>query len=413
MKNQTQLDYWNDINHSTPLNMTFYKLIHDEEDENIIFRIYQIFTDSENFLKKFLDILKIPKETKNYKLIENKLILHLQSWLTNYFPTDWNENCSELLNKFSEKNQDKQLKVVIQEIKKTISSSKISTKQIIQFDNFNGCFLNDFLQLDDILIAKEISLLSEEYFLRIDYFTLCKVKQWKQFESIKNERNFFDCLTAMTTEFILFQETPEKRVQIYEKFLKIANILFQMSNYDALFAIISGLNSSSIIRLNQTTTLLSTNLQDIKKNISLFLSSGQNYHKLNSLQNLNKEVAIPYMCLMYQSIKFFFDASDHCNSSFNWNRILNIHSKIEFYTTMHSKRFGFQSNERIRNILQTFSKMKFLDQKELYEWSLFQEPRKSISSKMKNQLKKQLIENYMFPREHEREDYLYYYCSEY
>ena len=133
---------------------------------------------------------------------------------------------------------------------------------------------------------------------------------------------------------------------------------------------------------------------------------------------------------MFQNLKYFLDGTDFLQKKkkniFNWRKVLNLHEKIEHYSSMHSKKYEFDSSiskkifkikflkdEQIRSIFFGFLNLKSLSQKEIYEWSLFQEPRIYIPMKKKLKLKEELKEKYMFPREQDREEYLYYYCSEY
>jgi hypothetical protein len=196
--------YWNDHEHNTKLNMIFHKFIREKIDESFIFTIYHVDSDTLSFLKKYLEVLTIPKEIKDSKLIENKLLLSLQTWLMDYFPQDWSEECSKMLDQFLDQLEDRKLIQCVKDIKRISKRKPIENNE--EF-NFQICFRNEFLALDDSEIAKEISLISEMVFDSFSHYDFYKM-HGNTYVSKKHSK-FFNFLENLTIEFILFQDTPE------------------------------------------------------------------------------------------------------------------------------------------------------------------------------------------------------------
>jgi hypothetical protein len=149
-------------------------------------------------------VLTVPNNVIDHSLIENKLLLCLQTWLTDYFPQDWTEECSKILDQFLDKLEDKKLIQCVKDIKRI--SKKKPIEKIEEF-NFQICFVNEFLLLDDCEIAKEISLISETIFESFTHYDFYKING--NTYVYKKHGKFFHFLTNFTTEFILLQETPE------------------------------------------------------------------------------------------------------------------------------------------------------------------------------------------------------------
>jgi hypothetical protein len=204
IKSQEEKNYWEDNQHKTKLNMIFYKFIQGDIDESLIFTIYHLDSDTLTFLKKYIEVLTVPNNVIDHSLIENKLLLCLQTWLTDYFPQDWTEECSKILDQFLDKLEDKKLIQCVKDIKRI--SKKKPIEKIEEF-NFQICFVNEFLLLDDCEIAKEISLISETIFESFTHYDFYKING--NTYVYKKHGKFFHFLTNFTTEFILLQETPE------------------------------------------------------------------------------------------------------------------------------------------------------------------------------------------------------------
>lgn len=60
---------------------------------------------------------------------------------------------------------------------------------------------------------------------------------------------------------VLAHSKPKHRARAYEKFMQVAHHLRKMRDYCSLYAVVSGLNSSTITRLSQTKVLLRSGIE--------------------------------------------------------------------------------------------------------------------------------------------------------
>ena len=99
---------------------------------------------------------------------------------------------------------------------------------------------------------------------------------------------------------ILASPKPKHRARIYERFTLIAHQLRRMKNYDSLYAVISGMQETSIHRLSQTHQAVQLGpgiLKDWQSHLKLMDPRGGYVHYRRALQSdlSHGRAAIPLM----------------------------------------------------------------------------------------------------------------------
>jgi len=93
-------------------------------------------------------------------------------------------------------------------------------------------------------------------------------------------------LTNLVADCILQLEYPKKRAVIIKQWVKIANKLLELANYDSLMAIICALDGSTILRLKRTWELVSTKTKANLEHLKSVVDISRNYTVLRQrLQN--------------------------------------------------------------------------------------------------------------------------------
>lgn len=93
-------------------------------------------------------------------------------------------------------------------------------------------------------------------------------------------------LTNLVTDCILQLEDIKKRATVIKQWVKIANKLLELANYDSLMAIICALDSSTIQRLKRTWDLVSSKTKGILDHLKGVVDVSRNYTVLRQrLQN--------------------------------------------------------------------------------------------------------------------------------
>lgn len=93
-------------------------------------------------------------------------------------------------------------------------------------------------------------------------------------------------LTNLVADCILQQECPKKRAVIIKQWVKIANKLLDLANYDSLMAIICALDGSTIVRMKRTWELVSAKTKARLEHLKSVVDISRNYTVLRQrLQN--------------------------------------------------------------------------------------------------------------------------------
>ncbi|KAK4690558.1 son of sevenless, partial [Lecanoromycetidae sp. Uapishka_2] len=93
-------------------------------------------------------------------------------------------------------------------------------------------------------------------------------------------------LTNLVADCILQLECPKKRAVIIKQWVKIANRLLDLANYDSLMAIICALDGSTIARMKRTWELVSTKTKATLEHLKSVVDISRNYTVLRQrLQN--------------------------------------------------------------------------------------------------------------------------------
>jgi hypothetical protein len=97
---------------------------------------------------------------------------------------------------------------------------------------------------------------------------------------------------------VLAHSKPKHRARAYEKFIQISHHLRKMRDYPSLYAVVSGLNSSTVSRLTQTQALLRNGIEAEREAYLGLMSSlraWQAYRNAIASDVAEAVCAIPFM----------------------------------------------------------------------------------------------------------------------
>jgi RasGEF domain/RasGEF N-terminal motif len=139
---------------------------------------------------------------------------------------------------------------------------------------------NEFMMLSDHEIAVEMTRIDWVMFSSIRPRDLIRhvslsadqKEHCKSLENINRMISHFNHIAYWVANMILFRDKPKHRAKALEKFMMIAWTLRHMNSYNALGAVIAGINGNAVHRLAQTRELIDEVVQ--KKFMSLEILMG-------------------------------------------------------------------------------------------------------------------------------------------
>jgi len=202
-------------------------------------------------------------------------------------------------------------------------------------------------------------------------------------------------LTNLVADCILQLEDIKKRATVIKQWVKIANRLLELANYDSLMAIICALDSSTIQRLKRTWDLVSSKTKATLDHLKSVVDISRNYTVLR--QRLQNQVppCLPFVGT-YLTDLTFVDVGNHTTRQLPGETIADSKSVINFDKHMKTARIiselqRFQIPYRFTEIpeLQTWMQDQLVrvrtsdecNMSNHYRRSLLLEPREQMQSK--------------------------------
>lgn len=200
--------------------------------------------------------------------------------------------------------------------------------------------------------------------------------------------NFFNIFSRWVATYILSKDVLKDRVKAVKRILKILAHLREFNNFDALTAVLAGLNNSSVYRLKAT-------WEKIKKYkvYNSLVECREIMDTTGSYSNYRKAVStadppiVPYLGVYLTDLTFIEDGnSDYLkvkcdrDNIINFDKLRKVAAVIKDIDIYKQTPYNFNSVDAIQNFL---ANLKPLDDDELYKISRTVEPPGTIAQKKK------------------------------
>jgi len=153
---------------------------------------------------------------------------------------------------------------------------------------------NKILQWPSVEIARQICLIDFQNFLKIEPKE-CLNQAWAKGQretkapGICAMVNQFNILSMWVGTVVVQTTDPAERVKVVEKFIDIAQKLWELNNLNAVFTITSGLALASVFRLKKTWPLISDEARKDWETLQAAISS-KNYSAIRTrIKNVNHQ----------------------------------------------------------------------------------------------------------------------------
>lgn len=237
--------------------------------------------------------------------------------------------------------------------------------------------LFDHMEADEI--AEHLSYLEFKNFCSVSFLDY---RSYVVRGSVRNnpalERSVMLCngVSQWVQLMILNRHTPQQRAEVFTKFIRVAMKLRSLQNFNTLMAVIGGLCHSSISRLKDTSSLLSS---DITKTLSEFtelLSSYSNYTNYRRLYTECNGFKVPILGVHLKDLISLNEALPDFleDDKINLSKLQHLYSNISELLTIHKCKPPFEANKDLLHLL-TLSLDLYYTEDEIYQLSYTKEPK--------------------------------------
>ncbi|XP_026462317.1 ras-specific guanine nucleotide-releasing factor RalGPS2-like isoform X2 [Ctenocephalides felis] len=187
----------------------------------------------------------------------------------------------------------------------------------------------EFLEVAPQTFAEQITLLDLPSFTAIqaEELTSCAWNSRNKLNVAPNVVAFtrrFNNVSFWTVSEVLAGPTPKKRSEHISHFVKIARHLHSLNNLHALFAVISGLQSASIHRLDKSWNLVQKKDKLTFEKLASVFSEKENWKVLREYQDSLRLPCIPYLGLFLTDFVYIDMSQPASQRSRKMDNILRV-----------------------------------------------------------------------------------------
>ncbi|XP_004365323.2 rap guanine nucleotide exchange factor GEF2 [Capsaspora owczarzaki ATCC 30864] len=172
---------------------------------------------------------------------------------------------------------------------------------------------NMLLEMDERDIARHITL--QDYHLfssteSIEYITLLWRHQGKDISNLLMFMQRFNELNYWVVTEVCSSKNTIRRVNVIKKFITIAKDLLSCNNFNAAFAILSGLDNVAVTRLHETWEKVPARLVAELEEMQMLMDPSRNMKAYRTLIQQTAPPAIPFFPLLMKDLTFMREGND-------------------------------------------------------------------------------------------------------
>ena len=242
----------------------------------------------------------------------------------------------------------------------------------------------EFVKLDPLELARQLTRIDFELLSQIRSVSYAEYLWEKNSQQVAMDAwvNRFNLVSYWVGTEICTTPLPKPRIAVVENIIKLLRHLRDLNNYNGVMAVIAGLNTSSVRRLQKTWAGLGFRTISTLHEIESTMDPKMNYQTYRELENklrASNQPFVPFMGLYLKDLTFSNDGNPKLlqnglvNFSKNW-AIYDLISKIDKckdvrYTDLPA------NTPQSEKLYEYCKQLIALPEKRLYSYSLLCEPR--------------------------------------
>ncbi len=197
----------------------------------------------------------------------------------------------------------------------SIPSPRLSKSQLVAYIQFHAnpkANEMDFLDTDDLEIARQLTLIDNYLYMRIERSELLNLAWSKphlqsQATSLLTFITRFNTVSNWVATSILSSPLIRQRAKLMDKFIRLAWGCWELKNFSCATAIVAALNSAPLVRLKHTRSQVSRSVLSMLKDMEDGVSTAGNYKVLREMLQQCKTAgtpAVPYIGVFLSDLTF-------------------------------------------------------------------------------------------------------------
>jgi len=239
----------------------------------------------------------------------------------------------------------------------------------------------ELTDLDEEEIARQLCLIEFNLYSSIkpsELFNLAWSKPQLKHRSM-NVLKMIDRSTKVSqwvATAIVKEERLRNRARLVQKFIKIAQYLFQFNNFSTCMAVLAGLSTASVYRLKWTWNEIPNPIQKVLSDMKEKLESAHAYKVYRQTLATANPPCIPYLGTYLTDLTFIEEG----NSAFykgmiNFQKRKLIYDVIEKVMRYQVMPYNFTSVNQIQSLLIDLKRFSVDKEEDLYNFSISREPK--------------------------------------
>ncbi|MEE6518724.1 hypothetical protein FKM82_029886 [Ascaphus truei] len=177
---------------------------------------------------------------------------------------------------------------------------------------------------------------------------------------------------------VLSKHTPQQRAAVIKQFVKVAERLLQLQNFNTLMSVVGGLSHSSISRLKETQSHVSAETTKVFDSHLELLTSSDNYSRYRRRFACCQGFRFPALGVHLKDLMALHvalpDWMDKARGAINISKMRQVYKVLHELTDTQRLEPPVRANPDLLNLL-TVSLDQYRSEEEIYQLSLEREPR--------------------------------------